>query len=204
MASKISIANQALTWLGADTITSFSDGSTEAGVVAANYDGVRDAVLEDAAWTFATRRAILTPSLTPPPFGYSYEFPMPVDLLRVLTVRDDQRVDGPSNLDWAKEGNRITCNSKKVYLKYIARVEDPLVYSPNFIQAFATRLAADMAVPISGSRAMQSDMWGLYMKKLSDAKSLDGMQGRAQRTGKNNFARVRGTSGSGSAAGPTV
>jgi len=204
MASKISIANQALSWVGASLITSFSDESTEAAIISANYDGVRDAVLEDRAWTFATRRVSLTPVLTPPDFGYSYQFAVPADCLRVLTVRNDRQAQGPNHLDWAREMGRILCDSDKIYMKYLSRVDDPLQYSPGFVQCMAARLAADIAIPLAGSRSLQSDMWGLYQKKLADAKTLDGMQGRAQDVGKHRFVAVRGAAGGGSAVGPVV
>jgi len=204
MASKVSIANQALTWLGANTITAFTDNSDEAKLVSANYDGVRDAVLEDAAWTFASRRVVLTPALAPPDFGFKNQFLIPPDTLRIRTVRNDGMNSGPSNLDWVLEDRRILSDAARIYVKYLARVDDPSQYSPLFIQAIAARLAADLAIPVTGSRMMQSDMWGLYQKKLSDAKARDGMQGRAQKVGKKKWASVRGAAGTGSVAGPIV
>jgi hypothetical protein len=50
MASEVSICNRALAMLGANTITSLQDGSTEANVCNAVYADARDAVLRSHPW----------------------------------------------------------------------------------------------------------------------------------------------------------
>ena len=60
MVSETSIANQALLWLGGTVITSLDEDSREAIWMKNNYPFIRDAVLEERMWTFATDRAIST------------------------------------------------------------------------------------------------------------------------------------------------
>jgi hypothetical protein len=80
-----------------------------------------------------------------------------------------------------KEGRRILTNEPKLNIKYIRRVTPPEDFSAGFVQALAARIAADIAIPVTQSRSMQQDMQALYMKKLNDAGTNDGMQGRNQK-----------------------
>ena len=205
MASKVSIANQALGWLGANLITAFTDNSIEARLISANYDDIRDAVLEEREWSFASARRTLLPAITGPLYGYTYKFAIPGDVLRIIEARNDKRARGANLLDWRKEGNYLLANSDTMDIRYIFRNDEPGSYSPGFTQALAARLAADLAISISESRSLQQDMFGLYQAKLKSAAALDGMQGRAQSFNTNKLTRVRGAYGVGGGnAGPYV
>jgi hypothetical protein len=115
----------------------------------------------------------------------------PADVIRLIDFRDDRNTTGspiglggwnesPNSLQWVKEGNYILCNSEMVYIKYIRRVEDPNEFSSAFSHALGARLAAELAVPITESRAMLNDMMSLYDVKIAAAAATDGMQGRTQ------------------------
>ena len=205
MATKVSIANQALGWLGANLITAFTDNTNEAKLIDANYDDIRDTVLEERAWTFATRRILLVPSITTPTYGWSYQFLLPGDILRVLEARNDKKAMGPNGLQWVREGDFILSDSDTLNVRYLVRLDDPAQYSPSFSQALAARLAADLAIPLTESRSLQQSMFGLYAQKLKIAAALDGMQGRAKSFNSNKLTRVRGAYGVGGGnAGPYV
>ena len=197
MATKTSIANQALGWLGANLITAFTDDSREAQLITANYPDIRDAVLEEREWTFASARRSLLPSVTAPLYGYAYKFTIPGDVLRILEVRNDKRARGKNGLDWRLEGDFILADSDSLDIRYIYRNDEPASYSPGFVQALAARLAADLAIPIAESRALQQDMFGLYQAKLKSAAALDGMQGKAQSFNSTRLTEVRGAYGVG-------
>ncbi len=205
MATKVSIANQALGWLGANLITAFTDDTNEAKLISANYADLRDTVLEERAWTFASRRALLQPSITKPAYGWTNQFLLPGDILRVLEARNDKMGEGPNDLRWAREGRFILTDSDTLNVRYLVRLDDPSQYSPSFSQALAARLAADLAIPLTESRSMQQSMFGLYAAKLKSAAALDGMQGKAKSFNMNQLTRVRGAYGVGGGnAGPFV
>jgi hypothetical protein len=50
-------------------------------------------------------------------------------------------------------------------------------FSPAFVTAFAIRLAAEMAFPISNSTALQAEKYKEYLAKLRLAKSISGQEG---------------------------
>lgn len=176
MSSVVDICNLALSWLGANLITSLEDETTEASLCDANYDLMRDAVLEAADWTFAIKRARLVPLVEVPVFGQFNMFAVPSDSLRVLTVSEDE--DDRRRVEWQIESGNILAHRPNAYARYIERVEDPLRYSPLFIHALAARIACDLAIPIVESRTLRNENWDLYQRKLGEAVANDGIQGK--------------------------
>ena len=77
MASEVSICNQAISWLGGKSIISLDDGTTEANLCKANYDHLRDVVLEAKAWTFAIKRVQFAKLSEDPLYGLVLPLPFP-------------------------------------------------------------------------------------------------------------------------------
>lgn len=181
---QVAIANLALGWLGAARITNFNDPSRPAQLIATNFEAIRDALLEDRDWSFATERMALQPDPVPPPFGFGARFQIPSRVLRVISADD-----GTGSLHWAREGQFIVTEPKLATLSVVAvvRVTDCALFSPAFAQALAARLASDLAVTITENRILQADLWRLYQAKLADATVNDGRQGRTQRPVGNYF-----------------
>jgi len=190
LASEVDICNMALGWIGADRITSLDDDSTQANLCKLNYPRSRDAVLETRQWQFALRREELAPDPVPPAYYWGQRFQVPTDVLRVISVDQpassgsDELISGivhPEQIPWEIQGNYILCNFEVISVLEIVRVTATASFSEGFAHALAARLAADLSIPITNSRTMQSDMWSLYQIKLDDAAATDGMQGRSQR-----------------------
>lgn len=77
----VSICSHALNLLGENTISSFSDGSTQAGICEALYPDVRAVMLSMYAWSFSIKKVDLARSATAPVNEWSYAYPMPSDSL---------------------------------------------------------------------------------------------------------------------------
>jgi hypothetical protein len=190
--SEVSVANQALGWLGLDRIISLDDNTKTAALCKDNLPPLRDAILEGCDWTFAQKRAVLSPSNTPAIWGYSYSFPLPADCLRV-----NYATDSPDDLEsmpldpWVKEARSILCNASILYIRYTRREDDPKVWSEGFSQALASRLASDIAIPATNSKEHMKLMFDLYKQKLQEAVQNDGRQGRRQRIISNDLKQVR-------------
>ena len=185
--TEVSICNQALGWVGGALIISLGDDTTEAKLCQANYAAVRDAVLEDHAWTFATVRDTLTPLSDAPDWGPTKAFQLPPDTIRVLQVEDTPQ--GFGNLEWEREGSTVVASVDRIYIRYTKRVVDTSAFSPAFINALAQRLAAEFAIPLAESRDLQENHWAIYEQKILAAAATDGMQGRRERT---RTTRLRG------------
>jgi hypothetical protein len=194
MASEVGICNQAMSWLGGNLIISLGDDTNEARLCNANYADIRDAVIEANDWTFAITRRDLPMSSVSPVNGYANAFPIPSDILRVTDVNDGQ--------DWRIEGDSIVTNEGSCKIRAVARITDPNRFSTLFRQTLAARIAADLAIPLTQSRALQEQYFKIYMGKLESAIANDGMQGKTRRI---TSSWLRGSrSGGANLAGPYV
>ena len=177
MVSETSICNQALSWLASVQITSLDQDSKEARWMKANYPFIRDAVLEERMWTFATARAkSVVADLDE--WDEFYVHPKPTDWISVFRVFKDQvqnRLD--TDMTWRMEGGNVLSKYARLRFWGMKRVTDTGAFSPLFVQALAARLAADAAVPLTENRQLQVDLWGLYGDKLREAAVRDGQQG---------------------------
>ena len=184
--SEVAICNLALSWLGANLITSFDDDSTESKLCGANYEPLRDAVLEAYQWSFATRRvrygaAVEDPSEQEDDPYRMFRFKIPPDVLRILKVRQDNDFRNPTHMEWQVELGHILAEQTPVFAEELVRVSETTQFSVSFTQALAARIAADLAAPITESVSKQETMYALYLTKLGDAKTLDSMQGKSTR-----------------------
>ena len=193
MASQVGICNQAINLVGGTQIVSIDDEIQEATICKVMYDDLRDLVLEDADWTFATKRYLLTPEVDTPAWGYMYQHTIPPEVLRIINAADSiDRLNGDSDLDWRREGNLILSDiSTNLYMKGVRKVTDEALFSAGFIQTFAYKIAAHLSIPIAGSRTLHDDMEAMYTKHKGDAKANDGRQGRSDRINSNRYKKVR-------------
>lgn len=174
MPSEIDICNLALLKLGDERITSFTEGTDRATLCALVYPLIRDAVLRAHPWNFALRRATLAQLATAPVYDYRYAYQLPTDpyCLRVLDTDLDQ-----DNDRWKIEGRTLVCDASSVSIRYIARVTDPMEYDSLFVEALATRLAAEIADAITGDVRRKQLLMQEYLLKLQEARQADGHEG---------------------------
>lgn len=183
MASKITICNRALSKLGADRITSLDDDNKAARAMKSAFDFVRDAEFRAHVWNFTVKRAELAASATAPTWGYSYQYAMPSDFLRLLEIRDlysnsntqDYRTN-PTPLWQMEGGNLVTDAEAPVFIRYVARVTDTETYDALFSEALACRLAAETAEEITESSTKVGNAWKLYERAVKEALRSDAIE----------------------------
>ena len=209
MSIRIDVCNFALTVLGEQTITSIEDESDRAQTLESIYYIAKDAVLEEAEWTFATRRFLPAISATAPEWGWTSAFPLPSDIVRVTSVDrnwtsssgyiyDVQQERNP--VDHVVEyvngvGRSILCNEDEIFCKGVRRIEDEGIYSPLFVEAFGCKLAYLAGEAITASNTKTQIALALYVEALKKAKSRDAMQNTTRRMRNRTLsnARYRGT-----------
>lgn len=172
--SDTAVVNYALALLGQDFLTDFEVDDNKVAIVAnLIYADVRDATLRAFPWNFALHRASLNAPLSQTPaFGWNYQFVLPTTpyCLRVLRRKEH-------SYKFKVEGRRLLANDSEVSIQYIKRVEDVSQFDPLFKSAFAARLAADLAMPITKDKALVEGMWQLYQLKLEEAYEIDSQEG---------------------------
>lgn len=179
-ASDTSICNLALGNLGAARIISLDEASPEAKACALLYAQTRDEVLRSHRWNFAISRAELSRLSTPPAFGWTWQYQLPVNCLRVLQVNGYGEEEVPDN--WEIEGGRLLSDADTVQVKFIARVTDSSLYDPLFVEALALKLAARLCVPLTGSDSRAGGFLTEYERVTGPrARRMDAFESREKR-----------------------
>lgn len=177
MASKVEIANLALSWLAVGPIISLDDDSNQAQLIKANYALTRDALLEEGYWTFATGRHVLAPLQEAPAYGYSHAFQVPSTTIAVRQVSSTPDFANNSNIDFRVEGDRILCDYELIYIKTTELCDDENQMTPKFRRLLAANLAMDLAIPLTESNTREQQLAARYQAALEEALASDGLQG---------------------------
>lgn len=185
MASVVEICNKALDKLGATSIISLEDGTKNANLCNRGWSQIRDEVLRDHPWNFAVKRAVLAPSTNNPAWGFGNAFPLPADWLRLLEVRD------LSTGEYQVENGRILADADALYVRYIYRVTDPNRYDALFVDAVASRLAAELCEAITQSGQKVQLLWEAYQDSIIRAKRVDGQENPPQAYEEDDWIKVR-------------
>jgi len=176
MASQVEIANRALTKLGAARIISFGDDNKQARAIQSMFTIVRDAELRAHIWSFSVKRASVAALTSTPNWGFSNQYELPADCLRLIQVNDSYQGPDMSNYRNAStamymlEGDLIlTDYPAPLKIRYVSRQEDPAKWDATFVEAFACRLAAEMAEDLTQSNQKRDLAWQEYRQALSTA-----------------------------------
>ncbi|SOD41316.1 hypothetical protein [Nitrosovibrio sp. Nv4] len=172
--SDVSIANLALQKLGAARITSLTEDSRNARSINNCYELVRDRELRAHKWNFAVKRTTLAPDATAPDFDFGYAFTLPSDCLRILP---------PSRhgLDWKIENHGgsaaiLTNDGDTLEILYISSVEDPTVFDPLFVDAFAAKLAWHICEELTQSNQKKADAFNEYKMAIREARQANAFE----------------------------
>lgn len=185
MPSVIDICNSALDKVGQTPIMSLTDGNKAAKLCNRNWPLVRDKVLRACGWNFAIKRAVLAPSVTAPAWGFGASFPLPTDLLRLVDVLDH------TTDEYQVEGRSILANGSALYIRYVARVEDPNVYDSMFCESAALALAVELCEPMTQSTSKLQALVSLYDDSIAVAKSADAQENPPARFEEDSWIAVR-------------
>jgi len=197
MPSVVDICNEAMDLLGAATITALTENSKEERLCNRRFDTVRDAVLRAHSWNVAITRASLAADSAAPAFGFSTQFTLPTDpyCLRVISfwnanVNNDIAAYD-SNVMYKIEGRKILSNESTCSIIYIGRVTDTELYDSLLSSTIAHRLASETAYAITGSNALAQSMYSLYQARLSEARSMDALEGYPEQLQADTYTNAR-------------
>ncbi len=171
MATAITICSNALLILGAHPINDFNESTEHARLCANIYPTVRDDLLRAHPWNCAIKRVVLSPSSTTPEFEYSYQFPLPGDLLRVLSVGNPE-----DNFNYRIEGAKLLANTNTIRLRYVFRNDDVTSWDSAIVSTAEMLMAAKLAYAVTGSAALRDSMTQEAAYKLRQAKAADGQE----------------------------
>lgn len=166
----VDIANAALALVKKAGIATLGDNTATARACNALYAPARDKVLEDRIWSFAKKQYILSVPGATPTFGWSYQFPLAVEVIAPITVNDAD--DNP--VAYEVQGRVILSNEPVLHLTAKTKVTDTTTFTPGFCTTLTFLLAAYLAVPLAENRELQAQYDAEYRKALKDAAGADG------------------------------
>jgi hypothetical protein len=158
--SAIDICNLMLDKIGVKTISSLSEESAQARQCNRLYETTRAGLLEEYTWFFAKKRAALSQLATTPAWGFDYEYQLPNDMRRLLSVEND--------ITFEKEGDKLLTNETSVNILYIQNIDDPVQMPALFIRAFYLKMAVDAAPKLATSTKV-AELQAEYKSAIRDA-----------------------------------
>ena len=174
MASKVSIANRALSKLGEDRILLLTDNNKAARTINQMYDDVVDAELRRHNWKFALKRSSLPALADAPAWGFSFQYPLPADFIKLVQVNEFYARTNSQQALWSVERGLILTNlSAPLKVRYVWRVDNPGLFDPLFVEALACRLAMEACETLTQSETKFGRCAEQYKAALSEALRVD-------------------------------
>lgn len=144
----VDIANLAIQLCGAEAVlVTLDDVNKEARLCRANYDQARRSVLSRHPWKFSILRVLVDVDTTfTPAFGYTAQYLLPDDYLRVVSIDDTY------NGAWTREGRyMLYSGGSQMKLRYITDTQTIELFDPLFIDALVADMAKRIVYPLTQS-----------------------------------------------------
>lgn len=165
MSSEVQICNEGLAFIGIPAILSLTDATKSARECNLIYESVRDTLLREFEWTFATERTNVAPTSTTPAFEWDYAFNLPSDCLKLLYVGEANGIRYPYKL----EGGQILANYDLLYLKYTKQEDDPNVMDVLFRAALSMAIAQRVCISL-GAKSEYNKVVEEYETRIANAR----------------------------------
>ena len=195
--TKIDIASRALIMIGANPISSFTDGSTEALVVNNIYEEIVEATLTRHKWSFATGQKQLSLLSAAPTGRYEYAYQIPASplCLQIIAVTSNDHA-----IPYSRYEDKIYLDGygsdSTVIMDYVFR-QDEDQFPPHFRLALEYKLASIFAGSIARDSGMVREFDELGERQLLIAKNTDSQETTTKVLSTSRFITERRSSRSG-------
>ncbi len=163
--TNVTICNQALVLLGADTISSFTDTTNDAATVCNNiYETVKKQTLSMYPWSFALTKSQLARSSTTPINEWAYQYVMPTTAISSTPLQvynsSSTRVLPIQNYEilYTSSGPAIATNEETIYVDYVSSVITEGLMPSYFVQLLVYMMAWHLAEPVT-DQTTKADYW---------------------------------------------
>ena len=186
--SKFDICNKALVLVGANTISSFTQNTTESNVANQLYESTLENLLTRCRWRFASKQAQLSKNTANPDARYdsSYALPNDAHIIHTVTLGDDV-------IKYDRYGQNLftnTTSSDTVIADYTFQPSES-IFPPYFKQTLVFELASLFA----GAIARNDQLSELYHKRaiaqMAIAKATDAQAQTTKTIDLNRFRNIR-------------
>lgn len=162
--TQVTISNTALRMLGANAITSFTDGSDAAAICSALYPNIKDQSLGMYPWSFAKKKVTLSRSATAPTNEWQYAYPIPSNVLNnpfavynsastgVIPITNYEIYANSSG------GRDVYTNDAIIVIDYIDNLISEGAMPKYFIQLMNYMMAWHLAEPVT-DQIQKAEWW---------------------------------------------
>jgi len=174
-ASWTQICNRALGRLGSETITDLTDGTKSAEYCGRFLPEAIEYVLGQWDFKFARRRLRLALNAEQPEFGWSYQFNLPMDCIRLIVVYGGfgSRPTESDYVPYEVENGKILTDAKALQIIYIARPDDPNQMPQSVRKAISTHLAYLLSTALTSNEQLTALIAAESQTALELAKRVD-------------------------------
>lgn len=183
MASKVGIYNLAAAWLNVPAVSSDTENTRHAVVFQSIWDQVRRKVLRDHTWNHAKKRKSLDQLAESPAFGWDYQYVLPPDVLRVLTLNgeDGKHSTAKWEIEYLDDGTRVLLTDEiEADITYVADIDNVGMWDPALANAMAYELALAAAPSLGKNPREVQQTAEMRSAALADAKAVEGQEGSPQ------------------------
>lgn len=190
-ATEVSICSNALLMLGAQPINDLSEDSDRARLASNLFAPVRNYVLRRHPWNCAVKRVALAPDTAKPAFDWSYQFTLPSDYMRTLSVGE-----AGAELEFKIESGKLLCEDNPALLRYIWRNDNPGTWDDMLVWGMTMSMKAVMAYPITQSTSLEQLIEAGLKDVLRQARAVDGQDDTPETLGDSPLLAARRGAGS--------
>ena len=189
--TNIDICARALILIGAQPISSFSDGSTEALVASNIYDDILEAALTRHRWNFATTKKQLSLLASQPAGKFDYAYQMPTDpaVLQIVTITVNDYV-----IPYDRYRNYIYVDNygsnSNLIMDYIYKVDEQY-FPPYFKLALEYNLASLFAGSVARDSSLISQFAELAERQYLRAKHIDATEATNKKLDTGRYINLR-------------
>ena len=148
--TSLSICSDALIMLGAQPISSFTEGTDAAQACDRLYPDLRDSLLSRYSWSWSSKKAQISHLTTNPINEWDYAYQLPGDMLSgVIALFNTADTTGfPLRNGWEIYGDQVYTNEETVYIDYQFTVdESKMPYY--FVHFLRYAMAAELGMVIT-------------------------------------------------------
>ncbi|SOE49125.1 11 [Orrella dioscoreae] len=154
------------------------DDNQKSNTISSMFDILRDAELRANIWHFSKARAVLPALADKPLFGFSRQFQLPADFLRLIQIGGRRCNPRPEVDGWysLEEGRILISQDGPLRIRYVKRVEDVTLFDALFVEAFACRLAMESAETLTNSGTKRQLAQGEYQQAMAQARRMNAIE----------------------------
>lgn len=191
------ICNLALSYIGKGSISDINANTENARACKRHYDHKRRQLLRDYSWGFANSSMKLAElNAKFPGWEKTYAYPRKCLAIRRIYNEAGEQIkeyegDKYKVFMATEEIKAICCNVPEAYMDFTYDNTQTEIYTPDFIEALARGLAADMAMSLTGSPQLAQEQMQYMQYALANAMLTSAMERNPVNKYPDNYAKAR-------------